>query len=146
MRFRAQINPRSRRLRNRVDRGAALEDADVVGGLLLASARDIGLVEIGDNFGKCNQRIGFAEIAPGVPAFAAQSDFEAAAAEGVIDDGLRAGAIHHQRGSDIGAKRRSGEDVSHAAQVAFAFFPHRADKNKSRLMAKRDSIQRGGSG
>ena len=146
MRLGPQINSRGRGLRNRIDGGSALEDADVISGLLLAGARDLGLVEIGDNFGKCDQRIGFAEIAPGVPAFAAQSDFEAAAAEGVVDDGLRAGAIHHQRGSDIGAKRRSGENVSHAAQVAFAFFPHRADKNKSRLMAKRDSIQRGGGG
>src|SRR5438067_3448962 len=122
LRFRPQINSRSRGLRNRINGGSALEDADVVSGLLLAGARDLGLVEASNDFGQRHQWIGLAEIAPGVPAFAAQSDFEAAAAEGVIDDGLRAGAVHYQRGSDIGAKGRSGKDMSHAAQVAFAFF------------------------
>src|SRR4051812_2168759 len=81
LRLGAQIHPRGRGLRNRIYRGPALEDADVIGRLLLAGAWDIGLVEIGHNFGQNRQRIGLAKIAPGVSAFAAQSDLEATAAE-----------------------------------------------------------------
>ncbi len=61
---------------------------------------------------------------------AAGDDFEAAAAEGLGDDGVGAGAIDDNAVCNGIAPARRLEDMAHAAQVAFSFFAHVANEDE----------------
>ena len=88
-----------------------------------------------------NDGIGGAEIAPRVSARTANDHFEAAAAEGFRNDGVRAGSVEHQDMGDGILPAGSGKNVAHAAQVTLPLFADVADKNQRQSMANADGTQ-----
>ncbi len=91
----AQIDAHAGRLRNRVDGRAAANHADIE--CRLRRGRHRRLAEALNGAGEDNDRIGRAEVAPGVPARTAHNHFEAAAAERLGHDRVRSGAIDASR-------------------------------------------------
>src|SRR5215470_15809170 len=76
--------------------------------------------------------------------------FEAPAAESFGDDGVGPGPVEHYAGRDLILPFGIGENVAHAAQVAFALLTHISDKQQRRRMRqveirkrRRDRKQRG---
>src|ERR1044071_687114 len=90
--------------------------------------------------------IGNAEVAPGVAAGATEGDLKAAAAQRLVDVCVSTRAIDDQQGSDDVTPWRSGKQVTHAAQVAFAFFTHVADENNVGGRLELRALQRRGHG
>ena len=68
--------------------------------------------------------VGRAGVGPGVAAGAGDGDAEAEAAEGAGDDGGAAAAFERDGGGDARAIGAALEEVTHAAEVAFAFFAY----------------------
>ena len=68
--------------------------------------------------------VGGAGVGPGVAAGAGDGDAEAEAAEGAGDDGGAAAAFEGDGGGDAVAIGAAVEEVTHAAEVAFAFFAY----------------------
>ena len=120
------VHPHAGRFRNRIHRSPAANDSDVEGGL--GRCRHRSLCESLHCTRQHHDGIGRAEIAPGVSAGAAHDHFEAAAAQGLGHDGVRARAVEHQAVVDLVLPSRLGKNVAHAAQVAFPFFAHVAYK------------------
>ena len=69
-----------------------------------------------------DDRIGRAEIAPGVATRAAHDNLEAATAQRFGDDRVGAGSIQNQAAGDRIIPAWIGENVTHPTQIAFAFF------------------------
>src|SRR5215472_11084444 len=59
----------------------------------------------------------------------AKPDFKALASQGLTYVGIGASSINYQQGANGLAPIRIGKNVTHAAQVAFAFFTHIANEN-----------------
>ena len=72
--------------------------------------------------------LGAPKVAPGMSAGTAHDHLETAAAQGLGHDGVGARAIQHQAVVNLVLPARLRENVAHAPQVAFAFFPDIADK------------------
>lgn len=74
-------------------------------------------------------RVGGAEVAPGMSARATHDHFKAPAAEGFGDDGVRACAVKDEAAPNGVLPWRMGKNVAHAAKIAFPLFPHVPDEN-----------------
>ena len=108
-----------------VDGGSTGDAAGVEGGAcVFAGARcEPGKVGQGGN-GAAEQDdgIGGAGVGPGVASGAGEGDAEALAAQGAGDDGRGSGAFEGEQGADAAAVGAVLEQVTHAAEVALAFF------------------------
>ena len=90
-----------------------------------------------------DDRIRRAKVAPRMSARAGHRDQIAAAAQRLVDDAVRPGAVDYQRVSDLVAPRRFGEKMSHAANIALAFLAYVGNKDQRRFGPQLRSLQRG---
>src|ERR1700679_2365951 len=118
----ADVEERGGGLGDGVDRGAAGDVADVDGGERVSGEFEGG--DLGEGVAEEKDWVGGAGVCPGVAAGAGDGDAEAQAAEGSGDDGGAAAAFERDGGGDAGAGGGALEEMTHAAEVAFAFFAH----------------------
>ncbi len=78
--------------------------------------------DVGEGLAEEKDGVVGAGVGPGVTAGAGDGDAEAKAAEGSGDDGGVAAAFERDGGGDAVAVGAAFEEVTHAAEVAFAFF------------------------
>ncbi len=78
----------------------------------------------GEGLAEDEDGVGGAGVGPGVAAGAGDGDAEAEAAEGAGDDGGGAAAFEGDGGGDAVAVGAALEEMTHAAEVAFAFFAY----------------------
>ena len=109
-------------LGNGVDGGAAGDVADVDGGEGVGGEIDCG--DVGEGVAEKEDGVEGAGVGPGVAAGAGDGDAEAEAAEGSGDDGGAAASFEGDGGGDAVAVGAALEEVTHAAEVAFAFFAY----------------------
>src|SRR5215469_4002093 len=122
------------RLRNRIHRSSAANDADVKRSF--RRGRDACLRKNMDSASEHNDGVGNAKVAPGMPAGATDSYFKAAAAKSFRNNGVSSGSVEHDaRGYSV-IPFVIGKDVAHAAQVAFSFLANVADKEQRSRMRK----------
>src|SRR5579864_2807361 len=141
-RGRTQIHAHAGRLGNGIDGSAPTNDTDVEGAL--GRRGDGRLAEVLDGAGEDDDRVGRAEIAPGVTTGTAHDDFEAPAAQGLGNDGVGASAVENQAVGDRVFPARSSKDVAHTAQIALALLTDVADEQKWHGMADTDGAEEGG--
>ena len=103
-----------------IDGGAAGDVACGEGGAGAVGEGEFG--EFTEDAGKEKDGVGRAGVGPGVAAGAGDGEAETEAAEGVGDDGGGAGALEDEDAGDAAGERAAGEQVAHAAEIAFAFF------------------------
>ena len=114
--------------RNGVDADAAANGADVERGAGLVGKRSFG--ERGES-GWPARRLGWdARIREAVTAGSGDGNLIAAAAEGLGDGSVGAGAIEDDVSRDAAGERAVIVDVTHAAQVALAFFADVAENDE----------------
>ena len=77
---------------------------------------------------------------------AGDSDLKAAAAEGLRNGGVGASAVENDVGHDAAGKRSLIVEVTHAAQVAFAFFADVGENDKGRSQFNLGLDERGDDG
>jgi len=102
------------------------------------------LTEPGQRPREKHDRIGNAEVAPGMATGTAEGDLKTAASQRLVHERVSTRAIDHQQGVDEIAPWRSGKQMTHAAQVAFAFFAHVADENNVGGRLELRALQRRG--
>ena len=118
----SDVEERGGGLGDGVDGGAAGDVADVdrregVGG-------EFECGDSGECFAEEEDGVEGAGVGPGVAAGAGDGDAEAEAAEGSGDDGGAAAAFERDGGGDAIAVGAAFEEVTHAAEIAFAFFAY----------------------
>ena len=106
---------------NGIDAGAAVNGAQVQSGARLVGQRGFGY-SASQRGGKGCDGVRSARIGKTVAARAVDGDLKAAAAEGLGNGGVRAGAVENDVGGDAASERALIVEVTHAAQIAFAFF------------------------
>jgi len=105
-----------------VDRGAAGDVTDVDGDEGVGGEPETG--DLGEGTAEEEDGVGGAGVGPGVAAGAGHGDAEAEGAECSGDDGGVAAAFEDDGGGDAVAVGAALEEVSHAAEVALAFFAY----------------------
>ena len=118
----ADVEERGGGLGDGVDGGAAGDVADVDGGVGVGGEFERG--DLGEGVAEEEDGVGGAGVGPGVAARAGDGDAEAKAAEGAGDDRGVAAAFERDGGGDAVAIGAALEEVTHAAEVAFAFFAY----------------------
>ena len=110
------------------------------------SFRQAGLSQAGQGRSQRGDGVGRACIGKAVAAGADDGDLVAAAAQGLGDGRVRAGAIQNDVGGDAAGQRTLAVKMAHAAQIAFALFAHIAQKDERRGQFNPGLDQRVGDG
>src|SRR5271170_2283653 len=105
-----------------VDGGAARDVTDVEGEERVGGEFEVG--DFGEGATEEEDGVGGAGVGPGVAAGAGDGDAEAQAAEGSGDGGAGASAFEDKGSGDAGAVGAALEEMTHAAEVAFALFAY----------------------
>ncbi len=117
----AEVEVRAGAFGDGVDGAAAGDDAVVERGAGLCGEGKSA--EFDEGGCKGHDRVGTACVGPGMSSGAGDAHAKSAAAESSIDDGCVSGTFERQGAADsAGVGRCIGEEVAHAAEVAFALF------------------------
>ena len=124
--FGTKIDFGTRLHRDRVDTGAAFDDAEVEGAAWKPGGGEI--IEDGDGAGERVYRIGGAVVVPAVAAWTGEDHLEAAATQSLTSDVVVAGTVEDDK--RLIAKLGIAAQVAHTGEVSLPFLAYISDEDR----------------